>query len=85
MKKLLPLAFVCASIWPGDAVAEAAKTEPAPQSLRIAPSFDGHVGAWLLLGPFESASHGMKPGKGVTIPDPLATDPPKQAESALPA
>jgi predicted esterase len=69
----------------GDARAEAEKAEPTPASLRIAPSFDGHVGAWLLLGPFESASHGVKPAKGVTVPDPLAADPPKQAESALPA
>lgn len=84
MKRLLPLLVVCASIWPGDAVAEAAK-DAAPQSLRIAPSFDGHVGAWLLLGPFESASHGIKLSKGVTIPDPLSADPPKLAENAMPA
>ncbi len=44
MKRVLPLLFVCAIA--GDAAAEAVKTEePAP--LRIAPSYDGHVGAWL--------------------------------------
>jgi predicted esterase len=87
LRRALPLLFVCA-VWPGDAAAEAVKTDaPAPfaGSMRIVPSYDGHVGAWLLLGPFDSASHGIKPGKGVTIPDPLTNDPPKQAESALPA
>jgi len=51
--------------------------------VRIAPSFDGHFGAWLLLGPYESASHGIKAAKGVTVPDALATDPPKLVEATL--
>jgi poly(3-hydroxybutyrate) depolymerase/RNase P/RNase MRP subunit p29 len=55
-------------------------TEPAPIAARIAPSFDGHFGAWLLLGPFESASHGSK---ATPLPDALAIDPPKLVESTL--
>ncbi len=83
MRRLLPLFLVCAAfLGAGDAMAEAVKTDAAaPAPVRIAPSFDGHVGAWLLLGPFESASHGLKPAKGVKLPDPLAADPPKLVES----
>ena len=46
MKRLLPLLLVCAAfLGAGDAAAEAVKTEAtAPSALRIAPSFDGHVG-----------------------------------------
>ncbi len=46
------------------AAADAGGDRAPPASLRIAPSFDGHVGAWLLAGPFKAASH-----------DPLTTDP----------
>jgi poly(3-hydroxybutyrate) depolymerase len=60
-----------------------AAADDAPASLRIEPSWDGHVGAWLLLGPFESASHGKKHRRGVKVPDPLTTDPPKVDERTL--
>ena len=47
--------------------------------VRIGPSADGHLGAWLLLGPYRSASNGIK-GKA---PDPLLTPPPDVDEEHL--
>ncbi len=77
-----PLAVAC--LWGVLGSWSAARAEGAvTPSVRIAPSFDGHFGAWLLLGPYESASHGIKAAKGVTIPDALATDPPTLVEATL--
>ncbi len=63
----------------GDAVADVTDNQ-AIVGARIAPSFDGHVGAWLLLGPFESASRNSKANPP---PDPMATDPQKLVEATL--
>jgi len=62
-----------------DAIADVTESQPAVPIARIAPSFDGHFGAWLLLGPFESASRNVK----TNPPNPLATDPPRLVESTL--
>ncbi|HEY1957219.1 MAG TPA: alpha/beta hydrolase-fold protein [Polyangiaceae bacterium] len=64
--RALVLAFAC--VLARDVAAE----ESAPDTLRIAPSFDGHVGAWLLDGPFRAAKT-----------EPLKTDPPGVDEHAL--
>ena len=83
------LAVMCAvgpALASGAAASTAATTATTAitsTSTRIGLSLDGHVGAWLLLGPYRSASHGLKPGKGVTIPEALATDPPDVAEASL--
>src|SRR5260370_27766728 len=82
MRRALALALMCAIAGAG-ARGAAAETPPVLSGVRIAPSFDGHFGAWLLYGPYESASHGIKPGPGVTIPDALATDPAKLVEASL--
>ena len=63
-------ALVCALAQ--SAAADAGGGGAPAASLRIAPSFDGHVGAWLLDGPFKAASR-----------DPLTTDPPGVDEHAL--
>ncbi len=76
MKRLAALVFV--SLIAGDAIADEVKVEA--REARIAPSFDGHFGAWLVLGPFESASRNVKTAP---IPDALATDPQKLVESTL--
>jgi len=50
MKRVLALAFVCAVSSGARAAGDEAKSE----WLRIAPSFDGHFGAWLLEGPYKA-------------------------------
>ncbi len=52
---------------------------PTPPAVRIGPSADGHLGAWLLLGPYRSASHGVRHH----APSALATPPPDVDEAAL--
>ena len=78
MKRLFVLALACC-------VATDARAEESapPPPVRITPSFDGHIGAWLLYGPYASALSGFKPAPGVTPPDALATEPAGVTESAL--
>ena len=82
MKRLaLALAFVvcafarhtrAAGAGSGEAGTAQTQNDAPPDTLRIAPSFDGHVGAWLLDGPFRAAKE-----------SPLTTDPPGVDEHAL--
>src|SRR5215472_405755 len=50
-----------------------------PSAVEMLPSSEGHLGAWLVLGPFKSATNGVK---GSRI-DPLATPPPGVDEGKL--
>ncbi|HEX7604858.1 MAG TPA: hypothetical protein VF316_24735, partial [Polyangiaceae bacterium] len=56
-----------------------ARADDVVTPVRIGPSADGHLGAWLLLGPYRSASNGIK-GKA---PDPLLASPPDVDEDQL--
>ena len=56
-----------------------ARADDVVTPVRIGPSADGHLGAWLLLGPYRSASNGIK-GKA---PDPLLAPPPDVDEDHL--
>ncbi len=58
--------------------AEEAAPQPPPVA-RVGPSADGHLGAWLLLGAYKSASNGIKQ----KAPDPLLVPPPDVDEAAL--
>jgi predicted esterase len=60
---LVLLAATCgaAPALPAPAVpAPAAPAAPGIDAVRLAPSRDGNLGAWLLLGPFRSATNGLK-------------------------
>ena len=56
-----------------------ARADDVVTPVRIGPSADGHLGAWLVLGPYRSASNGIK----VKAPDPLLTSPPDVDEDHL--
>lgn len=80
LRGAIRLAFPVSFALVASHAALAAEAAPQPPPLaRIAPSADGHLGAWLLLGPYKSASNGVK----TKAPDPLATPPPDVDESTL--
>ncbi len=73
-------AGVVALLAPLALFASHARAEDAPKTVaRIGPSADGHLGAWLVLGPYRSAANGVK----VKPPDPLLTAPPEVDEATL--
>jgi predicted esterase len=61
--------------------ATTAASTPAPASVQLIPSHDGWLGAWLLIGPYRSATNGLKPPPPGL--DPLSTPPPGIDESTF--
>ena len=58
-------------------------TTPAPHAneLRLAPAKNGSLGAWLLIGPYRSATYGMKPAP--SGPEALTQPPPGISEASI--
>ncbi len=78
---LLLLHLLFAVLLAAAAPAGAAPSSPAA-AVRMAPGESGSFGAWLLLGPFRSASHGLK-GRAAQAIDVLSLSPQGVDEAAL--